>query len=162
MSLLSGLLSFVLAAFSVWAVTDVFLTPKENIRIFHKIFWLVVTVVLGPAAGLGWLLAGRPRKVGFLPGGNTGTLAQVAGDAGSSATARPSAPADSGQSTGFEGSADQNHLEEPAPDITTVIDLTESNPSESLRSQPAPLGPEDSEGWAAWAAQAVAENQSED
>ena len=157
MPLISGLLSFVLLAFSAWVVIDVFLTPKESIRNFHKIFWLVITVAFGPAAGLSWLWVGRPRKVGFLPGGNTGTVAQVAANAGITAPDRLIAPANSGETAGFENTDDQNRLAESVPEATTVIDLTEP-----IELPPAPLGPEDSEGWSEWAAKAVAEIQSED
>ena len=82
MSLLTGLLSFVLIAFSIWATIDILLTRQKDIRNFHKIFWLVISVVFGAFAGLSWLWVGRPRKVGLLPGGNTGTVAQLAANAG--------------------------------------------------------------------------------
>ena len=157
MSLVSGVLSLVLVAFSVWAVVDVFLTPKESIRNFHKIVWLVPTVLFGPVAGVLWLWLGRPRGVGFLPGGNTGPIAQVVDEAGIADSDHQIASADSGETTGFESYTDESPLEDPVPEATTVVDLTES-----IERQPAPLGPEDSEGWAEWATKAVAEMQAED
>ena len=122
MSLLSIGPSFVLIAFSVWTVIDIVLTRKERIRNFHKIFWLFVAVVLGPAAGLSWLWIGRPRKVGFVPGGKDGPVANLVGlsaPAGAPSPARsnePTAP------TGLGTSADQRSLQTPTPEAATVID----------------------------------------
>ncbi len=164
MSLLSGLLSFVLLVFSVWAVVDVLLTRKEDIRNFHKIFWVLITVVFGAFAGLSWLWVGRPRKVGFLPGGKNGALADIAANAGVTIpglTAPSATPAETGP-VGFTNPADQSTPEDlapeaPAPEAAMVIDLTEPTVAPTL--PPAPLGPEDSEGWAEWSTIAVAENQ---
>lgn len=163
MSLLTGLLSFVLIAFSIWATIDILLTRQKDIRNFHKIFWLVISVVFGAFAGLSWLWVGRPRKVGLLPGGNTGTVAQLAANAGITipgvsapvASDRPSEP-----TAGQANDAGQASFDDLAPEVTeakTVIDLTEPVDAQPL--PPAPLGPEDSEGWAQWSTIALAEDQ---
>ncbi len=162
MSLLSGLLSFVLLAFSIWATVDILLTPQKSIRNFHKIFWLIISVVFGAFVGLSWLWVGRPRKVGFLPGGNTGALAQLAANAGiaipgvaapvqNPVEAAEATEGPSGHPSDIETSAAE------AAEAPVVIDLTEPAVAPSL--PPAPLGPEDSEGWAQWSTIAVAENQ---
>ena len=162
MSLLTGLLSFVLLAFSIWATVDILLTPQKDIRNFHKIFWLVISVVFGAFTGLSWLWVGRPRKVGFLPGGNTGALAQLAANAGITipgftAPDGPVAHERAPEHPGLANDGEQTGLNELAPEATTIIDLTE--PVETQPLPPAPLGPEDSEGWAQWSTIAVAENQ---
>ncbi len=156
MSLLSAIPSFILVTFALWATIDVLLTPKEDIRNFHKIFWLILTVVFGAFAGLSWLWVGRPRKVGFLPGGNRGALAQLAANAGINAPARIIAPSVAGETTGGDV-ADRAGREVLASEATTVVDL-----SEPVEIPPAPLGPEDSQGWAEWSANAVAESQAKD
>lgn len=154
---LSGLLNIVILVFSIWATVDILLTRKEDIRHLYKIFWLVTNVVFGPFASLGWLLLGRPRKSGPLPGGNKGSLAQVGANAGIDVPARLIAPTAIDASTSSENPADQSGLEELAPEATTVIDLTEP-----VQIQPGPLGPEDSQGWTEWAANEVNDNPSKD
>ena len=157
MSLLTAIPSFALLIFSLWATADILLTPKEDIRNFHKIFWLVISVFFGAFTALSWLWVGRPRKVGFLPGGNTGVVAQLAANAGINAPARIISPTATSRTSGAENVADQSGLEALAPEATTVVDLTEP-----VDIAPAPLGPEDSPGWAEWSANAVADNQNKD
>ena len=72
-----GLLGF---AYSFWAIIDLRLTKKRDVRLFWKPVWWAALIFLGPLGALGWTLIGRPKNVGFIPGGDAERLRTIPKD----------------------------------------------------------------------------------
>ncbi len=65
----AGFLGLLLFGFSAWAIIDLSLTKKENIRALYKPIWLLLLVLSGPAGAFAWTFFGRPARAGVVPGG---------------------------------------------------------------------------------------------
>lgn len=72
-----GLLGF---AFSFWALIDIRLTKKRDIRLFWKPVWWASLIFIGPLGALAWTLLARPKGVGFIPGGDVDRLRTIPKD----------------------------------------------------------------------------------
>ena len=72
-----GLLGF---AYSFWAIIDLRLTKKSDVRLFWKPVWWAALLFFGPLGALAWTLIGRPKGVGFVPGGDLERLRTIPKD----------------------------------------------------------------------------------
>lgn len=99
----AGFLGLLLFAFSGWALLDLALTKKEDVRILYKPIWWVGLFLGGPAGALAWTVFGRPANAGFMPGGRKAQLDDKEGEESreapptlrSALTAAPLGPEDS-------------------------------------------------------------------
>ena len=63
-----GALAIAIFALWVYCILDVIATEEALMRSMPKLFWLIIVILLPTIGSLAWLLLGRPREAGYLPG----------------------------------------------------------------------------------------------
>ncbi|MDQ4145177.1 MAG: PLDc N-terminal domain-containing protein [Actinomycetota bacterium] len=66
-----GLLAIVVFALWVYCILDVIATDEAAMRNMPKLLWLIVVILLPTVGSVAWLVLGRPRNAGYVPGDTT-------------------------------------------------------------------------------------------
>ena len=82
-------------ALLVYCLVDCIQTERSRVRTLPKLGWILLIIILPIIGGVGWLLAGRPRRDGTGDHGAFGSAIRgLGGGPDSSAPRRPLAPED--------------------------------------------------------------------
>jgi len=68
---IDGLVGLALLALWLYCIYDVITTDEVLIRHLPKMPWLMIVIFLPDIGSIIWLIAGRPEKASFRPGGTT-------------------------------------------------------------------------------------------
>ena len=101
-----GALAIAIFALWVYCILDVIATQEGLMRNMPKVFWLIVVIILPTVGSFAWLLLGRPKEAGYMPG-DTNPRPPVR-DHHPSSSPRPIGPEDSPEfMTGMSDRADR-------------------------------------------------------
>jgi hypothetical protein len=64
-----GLLAFAFFGFWIYCLIDAIASPRGDVRTIPKLLWVLVILVLADLGALAWVVLGRPRNQGWMPGG---------------------------------------------------------------------------------------------